>query len=200
MFFTLNDSDFNKIKTLIYDKSGIHFSENNRSILESRLYERLKSTGFESIAEYYNLIIKQEEEMKILLDSVTTNLTRFFRNKAHMQAFEYYIIPELVEYKRKTGNKTVTFWSAGCSTGEEAYSLAIIIKEVMEQVNPHGGLTMQIFATDMDNDAIETARKGIFPVNIEADVSPKRLSRFFTKTDEGYRINTEMHIHGCLCD
>ena len=78
MFFTLSDSDFNKIKTLIYDKSGIHFSENNRSILESRLYERLKSSGFETIPEYYDLIIKQEEEMKILLDSVTTNLTRFF--------------------------------------------------------------------------------------------------------------------------
>ena len=87
MFFTLSDTDFNKIKTLIYDKSGIHFSENNRSILESRLYERLKSTDIEKVQEYYNLITKQEEEMKILLDSVTTNLTRFFQKQGPYAGF-----------------------------------------------------------------------------------------------------------------
>ncbi|MFA5555343.1 MAG: CheR family methyltransferase, partial [Phycisphaerae bacterium] len=83
-------------------------------------------------------------------------------------------------------------WVSGCSTGEEAYSLAIVFKEVIEQINPHGGLILQIFATDLDNDAIETGRKGIFPINIESDISPKRLKRFFTKIDDGYRINTEI--------
>lgn len=80
----------------------------------------------------------------------------------------------------------------GCSTGEEAYSLAIILKEVIEKMKPNEGFSIQIFASDLDTDAIDTARKGLFSANIIADVSPKRLSRFFTKTEEGYRINTEI--------
>ncbi len=83
-------------------------------------------------------------------------------------------------------------WVAGCSTGEEAYSLAIIFKESLEIVNPNGGISLQIFASDIDNDSIHFARKGLFAGNIAADVSSKRLSRFFTKADDGYRINTEI--------
>ena len=183
MFFTLSDSDFNKIKTLIYDKSGIHFSENNRSILESRLYERLKSSGFETITEYYDLIIKQEEEMKILLDSVTTNLTRFFRNKAHMQAFEYYIIPELVEYKRKTGNKTFTFWSAGCSTGEEAYTIAMLFSEFLPS-----DFEWKITASDLSLKSLMTAKTGFYPETRMNGIPDKYLSKYFEKTSDGYQV------------
>ena len=67
-----------------------------------------------------------------------------------------------------------------------------MFKEALEKINPHGGFSLQIFATDLDNEAIETARKGIFPANIAADVSPNRLNRFFIKTDDGYRVNTEI--------
>ena len=83
-------------------------------------------------------------------------------------------------------------WVPGCSTGEEAYSLAMVFNEALEKINPHGGFSLQIFATDLDNDAIEMARKGIFPGNIAEDVSPERLRRFFLKTDDGYFINTEI--------
>ena len=83
-------------------------------------------------------------------------------------------------------------WVPGCSTGEEAYSLAIAFKEAIEKTNPHSRLSLQIFATDLDNEAVETARKGIFPSNIAADVSPGRLNRFFSATDDGYRVITEI--------
>ena len=100
------------------------------------------------------------------------------------------VIPDLITDLQ--ANSIVRAWIIGCSTGEEAYSLAIVFKETLEKINPHGGLSLQIFATDLDNEAIEIARKGLFPANIAADVSPDRLNRFFTPTDEGYRVNAEI--------
>ena len=89
--------------------------------------------------------------------------------------------------------KVIDLWVHGsCSTGEEAYSLAIVFKETLEKINPHGGISLQIFATDLDDVAIETARKGLFSANITAEVSQKRLTRFFNATEDGYRINTEI--------
>jgi chemotaxis methyl-accepting protein methylase len=80
----------------------------------------------------------------------------------------------------------------GCSTGEEAYSLAIVFKEAVEGAKPKGNFAVQIFATDLDRDAIDKARHGLFPANIAADVSPERLSRFFSKEDRGYRVRKEI--------
>ncbi len=192
MFFTLGDSDFTNFKTLIYDKSGIHFSENNRSILESRLYERLKSAKLDSVSDYYKLITRDEEELKILLDSVTTNLTRFFRNKAHMQAFEYYIIPELVEHKRKSGDNTITFWSAGCSTGEEAYTIAILFSELLPP-----DIKWKITASDLSLKSLMTAKNGYYPETRMTGVPDKYLSKYFEKTSDGYQIidNIKKNIH-----
>ncbi len=90
-------------------------------------------------------------------------------------------------------------WVPGCSTGEEAYSLAIVFKEAMEKLKPRKKITLQIFATDLDKDAIDKARQGVFPANIAADVSPKRLSRFFTKEEHGYRVRKEIRRDGDLC-
>ncbi len=183
MLFTMSDSDFEKIKTLIYEKSGIHFSENNRPILESRLRERLKIANLETITDYYKLITREEEEMKILLDSVTTNLTRFFRNTAHMQAFEYYIIPELVEYKKKKNENEIKIWSAGCSTGEEPYSLAMVLAETLPK-----GFKASITASDLSLKSLMTAKTGFYPETRIAGVPDKYLPKYFEKTTEGYQI------------
>jgi chemotaxis protein methyltransferase CheR len=183
MVFTISNSDFEKMKSLIYEKSGIHFSENNRPILESRLKERLKFANLENISDYYRLITGEEEEMKILLDSVTTNLTRFFRNTAHMQAFEYYIIPELVEYKKKKKENTIKLWSAGCSTGEEPYSLAMLFSETLPP-----GFSASIVASDLSLKSLMTAKTGFYPDTRIAGVPDKYLSKYFEKTTEGFQI------------
>ena len=107
MIALLNDSDFDLFRKIIYNESGITFSETNRSILDSRLKERLRETGLDSVQEYYKLIMSDKEEMKILLDSVTTNLTRFFRNQPHFDALVNYVIPHLIEEKKKTGDTLI---------------------------------------------------------------------------------------------
>ena len=124
----LTDNDFDLFRKVIYNESGITFSNTNRSILDSRLKERLREKKLESLNEYYQLIISDKEEMKVLLDSVTTNLTRFFRNQPHFDAFINYVIPHVLEEKKLTSDRTVRIWSAGCSTGEEPYTIAMIFR------------------------------------------------------------------------
>ena len=101
MLDVLTDADYELFRKVIYDESGITFSATNRSILDSRLKEKLREKHLESVEEYYRLVTSNKEEMKIMLDSVTTNLTRFFRNQPHFDALVNYVIPHIIENKKK---------------------------------------------------------------------------------------------------
>ena len=127
----LTNAEFDLFRKVIYAESGITFSETNRSILDSRLKERLRDKGMLTVQDYYRLITSDKEEMKLLLDSVTTNLTRFFRNQPHFDAFQNYVIPHLMEFKKNSPDKKIRIWSAGCSTGEEPYTIAMILKDIL---------------------------------------------------------------------
>jgi len=183
----LSEKDFNDFKTMIYDASGIYFSDSNATILESRLKDRLRKMDIETPAEYYKYIKKNEGELKVLLDSVTTNLTRFFRNTAHFQTFENFVIPELVEYKRKSGNRTIKLWSAGCSTGEEPYSLAMVMKDLLP-----ADMSYEITASDLSLQSLMTAKEGFYADNRMNGVPEKYLSRYFEKKDGGYKVVDEI--------
>ncbi|MBR2108205.1 MAG: protein-glutamate O-methyltransferase CheR, partial [Treponema sp.] len=140
----LTDTDFELFRKVIYDESGITFSATNRSILDSRLKERLREKQLTDVRVYYNLILSDKEEMKLLLDSVTTNLTRFFRNQPHFDAFINHVIPKVIEEKKAKGDRTIKIWSAGCSTGEEPYTIAMILKEILPP-----GFNFKIIASDL---------------------------------------------------
>ena len=103
----LTDQEFRMFSDLIYTASGITFSDTNRSILESRLKEKLRDKKLEKVSDYYAMLVKDSEEQKSLLDSVTTNLTRFFRNQPHFDALENYVIPELVKVKKAEGKNKI---------------------------------------------------------------------------------------------
>jgi len=183
----LSDEDFEKYRNLIYNESGIHFTASNRTILESRLKERLRKMQLSTVGEYYLIIKKDPEELKVLLDTVTTNLTRFFRNTAHFQTLEYYVVPDLVKHKNKTGDSTLRIWSAGCSTGEEPYSLAIILKELLPP-----SFKCEITASDLSLKSLMTAKEGYYPENRVTDVPDKYLKKYFLKKDGGYQVKDEL--------
>ncbi|MEW5814297.1 MAG: protein-glutamate O-methyltransferase CheR [Spirochaetota bacterium] len=183
----LTDDDFEKFRNLIYDESGIHFSASNRTILESRLKERLKISALDSIAAYYSLIKRNPDELKILLDSVTTNLTRFFRNTAHFQTLEYYVIPDLINEKKKQGANKIRIWSAGCSTGEEPYSIAILLKEVLP-----AWLAATVTASDLSLKSLMTAKEGFYPETRIPGVPDKYLNKYFERKGAGYQIKDEI--------
>jgi two-component system CheB/CheR fusion protein len=122
---------------------------------------------------------ENSQELDLLFKELLIGVTNFFRDPAAWEQLRARPFPALLA-SRPPG-QALRAWVPGCSTGEEAYSLAIVFKEALESSSPKGNFTLQIFATDLDRDAIDKARQGVFPANIAADVSPERLKRFFTK-------------------
>ena len=183
----LTDADFDKFRKLIYDESGITFSDTNRSILDSRLKEMLREKQLATLNDYFNLVTSNKEEMKLMLDSVTTNLTRFFRNQPHFDALVNYVIPHVLEQKKKTGDTTVRIWSAGCSTGEEPYTIAMILKDVLPA--PY---KFQITASDISLKSLMVGQQGFYPESRIAGIPQNYLDRFFTKNDKGYQATSEL--------
>ena len=183
----LTDNEFELFSKKIYDESGITFSETNRSILDSRIKERLREKQFDTVDKYYRLICSDKEEMKVFLDSVTTNLTRFFRNQAHWDAFVNYVIPKVIENKRRNGDSIIKIWSAGCSTGEEPYTMAMILKEILPP--PY---SFQIIASDLSLKSLMVAKQGFYPESRIAGIPEKYLSSYFLKTEGGYQVCSDL--------
>jgi chemotaxis protein methyltransferase CheR len=186
----LADEEFEQFRRLIYNESGIHFSSSNRSILEGRLKERVKKAGASSVKSYYEHILQDEDELKSLLDSVTTNLTRFFRNHAHIQTFQYYVIPDLITHKKAQGDKTIRLWSAGCSTGEEPYTIAIVLQECLPP-----DMTYEIVASDISLKSLMIAKEGFYNDNRITGVPDEYLQKYFDRRSDGYKISPKIKEH-----
>ena len=182
----LSDADFERFRTLIYDESGIHFSESNRTILESRLKERLRVAQLDSVGAYYDHVKRTPEELKVLLDAVTTNLTRFFRNAAHWQTFEKHVVPELIERKRGE-DKTIRIWSAGCSTGEEPYTIAM---ELLELLPP--GFKTEILASDLSLKSLMVGQQGYYPDTRISGIPQSFLTKYFDRKEGGYQVKDSL--------
>lgn len=188
MIEVLNDLDYEKFRKIIYDECGITFSATNRSILDSRIKDLLRKKNIATPSEYYNLIISQPEEMKLMLDSVTTNLTRFFRNQPHFEAFVNYVIPHVLEHKKAAGSdRVIRIWSAGCSTGEEPYTIAMIMKEICPP-----GWDFKITASDISLKSLMVGQKGFYPDARVEGVPQNYLAKYFTKVDGGYQVNKDL--------
>jgi two-component system, chemotaxis family, CheB/CheR fusion protein len=183
-------SAFEKIIILLRTHTGNDFSLYKKNTVFRRIERRMGIHKIDDIFSYVHFLQDNPKEVHILFKELMIGVTSFFRDSPVWDKLKEKIIPDLIE-KLKTSS-ALRAWVPGCSTGEEAYSLAIVFKEVLEKVRPNEGFSLQIFASDLDIDAIDTARKGVFSANIVADVSPKRINRFFTKTEDGYRINTEI--------
>ena len=179
-----------KIVSILRKQTGNDFSLYKKNTMYRRIERRMAVHKINKITSYVNFLRENPKEVEILFKELMIGVTNFFRDPAVWEKLKETILPDLLAGVRE--GATLRAWVAGCSTGEEAYSLAIVFKETLEKVKPRGGILLQIFATDLDEEAIYSARKGVFPANIAADVSPERLNRFFVLQDENYRINTEI--------
>ncbi|HCC37995.1 MAG TPA: chemotaxis protein CheR [Treponema sp.] len=181
----LNDADFDLYRNFIYKESGITFTATNRSILESRLKERLREKGLDSVRNYFSKISMDKEELKAFLDSITTNLTRFFRNQAHFDALEKYVVPELMKLKR--GGTTLKIWSAGCSTGEEPYTIAMLMNEILPPP-----WKFDIVASDISLKCLMTAKEGFYADSRITGIPGMYLKKYFDKVEGGYKARPEI--------
>ena len=178
-----------KILILLRSRVGHDFSFYKNNTLYRRIERRMGIHQIDKIAGYVRYLQENPQELDLLFKELLIGVTSFFRDPQVWQLLREETIPALLSDRSV---ETLRAWVAGCSTGEEAYSLAIVFKEVMEKLKPKKNFKLQIFASDLDRDAIDKARQGLFPENISADVSTDQLHRYFTKEDSGYRIRPEI--------
>jgi len=178
---------FEKIVILLRAQTGHDFSHYKKQTVYRRIERRMGIHQIARIASYVRFLQENPMEMELLFKELLIGVTSFFRDPAVWEQLKAEVLPALL--KDRPPSQALRVWIPACATGEEAYSLAIVFKEALEQLRPARGRTLQIFATDLDKDAIEKARAGLFPANIAADVSPERLSQFFVKTERGYQVS-----------
>jgi len=182
-------SALEKAVILLRAHTGNDFSFYKRNTLCRRIERRMGIHQIAKMAGYVRYLQENPQEMDLLFKELLIGVTNFFRDPAAWDQLRDQAIPALLTSRSPTS--ALRAWVPGCSTGEEAYSLAIVLKEAAEKFKHKGRFAIQIF-TDLDRDAIEKARQGVFPATITADVSEARLKRFFTKEERGYRVRKEI--------
>ncbi len=194
----LPDYEFEILREIINKNSGIWLQESDRKILEYKLQKRLQDLGFNSFREYviflkYNR--RKNEEVDKLISIITTNETYFFRENFQLKAFSEEILPEVMEKKRKYPVKSINIWSAGCSSGEEPYTIAMIILEECQnspRCNPDD-INFYIFANDINAEMLRKAREGVYTNNSFRTIPRKYVEKYFVKLpDNKYKIKEEV--------
>ncbi len=174
-----------KILILVRSRTGQDFSFYKQSTIVRRIERRMAIHEIENLSGYLQYIRRYPDEVDTLFKELLIGVTNFFRDPEAFEMLQKKVIPQIVKEKEKD-NGLVRVWVPGCSTGEEAYSLGILFREYMEQNKRD--LNVQIFATDIDGKAVETARQAVYPHGIAVDVRSDRLRNFFSKHDSAYRI------------
>ena len=177
--FDFTNEHFNHIRNIVSEHSGIVLSDARQDMIYSRLVRRLRKTGINSFNDYCLLLENQNqnhEEFTHFINAITTNLTSFFRENHHFKMLADIVLPDIM--LRNKASKKIRVWSAGCSTGLETYSIAMVLKEVIPDKQ---GWDVKILATDLDTNVIETAANGIYKLDDVTGVNDKRMLRWFMK-------------------
>lgn len=182
-----SDNALKKIFILLRAQAGHDFSHYKPNTINRRIERRMAVHQIKSADAYVKYLQQTPGEVEALFRDLLIGVTNFFRDPEAFKALETQVIPKLFE--GRTPGSLIRVWTPGCATSEEAYSIAILLQERMEALKQH--FKVQIFATDIDRQAIVTARAGLYPAGIASDISPERLSRFFEAESDGsaYRIH-----------
>jgi len=187
----LSDDDFWAFSELVFDKAGINLHQGKKELVRTRLARRIREGGFDSFKAYYDYVIQDDsgDELVHLLDAISTNLTSFFRESKHFDFMVDRFLPEVVASRKKGGARRLRIWSAGCSTGEEPYSIAMAVLEALPEA---GRWDLRILATDLSTTALGTAWRGLYHMDRLTGVPPDRLRRYFQKGrgdwEDWYRV------------
>ncbi len=182
------ENHIQKIFVLIRSATGHDLSHYKQNTLRRRIERRMAVHQIHRISDYVKYLQKTPAEVDILFKDMLIGVTSFFRDPEAFQIIEEQIMPALL--KSRSLDASIRIWTVGCSTGEEAYSLAILVSEAMEKMKHH--LNIQIFASDIDPEAIDRARSGVYPDSIAADVSEERLRQYFVKEDNTFQVRKQV--------
>jgi two-component system CheB/CheR fusion protein len=179
-----DESDLSAILKLLRGATGVDFTKYKQTTLDRRIRRRMALHKIEGLEAYVAFLQARPEEAEALCQDILIHVTSFFRDPETFEVLEAAVLPKL--FRERSQEEPIRVWVVGCSTGEEAYSLAILIQEYAE--SKRRVLPVQIFATDVNSVCVEKARAGFFPTDIARHVSPERLKRFFLEVDGKYRV------------
>jgi chemotaxis protein methyltransferase CheR len=188
--YELTDVDYERISRLVYDQCGINLQEGKKELVRARLGKRMRLGQFHSFRDYYQYVIHDAsgEELVHLLDSISTNFTYFFREEKHFQFLRTDFLPELVARKKNKEGR-IRFWSAGCSSGEEPYSVAITLLEGLQ--NPLGW-HVEILGTDISTRVLKAAAAGIYPHERIRSLPQALTRKYFLKGDRQWKEHVKV--------
>lgn len=179
--------ELEKILSYLHEKRGVDFSGNRSSMIERRISKRLAATKSANLHDYLAYLEKHPQELDHLIAALTINVSRFFRNPLTFEYIAGRVLPAIVMQKTEARDHSLRVWSAGCSQGEEPYSVAILIHELMEKEKLE--LDLNIFATDIDEGALKKARDGVYSFESIQEIKYGLLKKYFTIDDEIYTLN-----------
>lgn len=190
--YTITDREFELFRDLIFRQTGIHLSDRKKNLVVARLSKRLRALDLENFTEYYRFLTERPDassELVNLVNRVTTNKTDFFRENHHFDFLRGDVLPEILENASRGGPKKLRIWSAGCSTGEEPYSIAMTVHDFFSNER---GWDIKILATDLDTEVLGFAYRGVYPSQRVAPVPGPFLTKYFERTAEGYSVKRQI--------
>lgn len=188
---TISYSDLTPIRDLIAETSGLYFDEKKAYFIEKRIARRIRATNTQNAKNYYRLLKLGEnpDELKTLIASLTTNETYFFRYIPQLESFAEEALPLVCEAKSDKNDNTLNIWSAGCASGEEAYTLLILVREHLKNFS---GWRVSIYGTDIDQAILEKAKRGIYEKRSIKDVPKDKLEKYFVEKEGKYQVIQEL--------
>lgn len=194
MTATISDKEFKQIRELVYTRFGINLTEQKRALVTGRLSKVLRKGGFGSFQDYLNDLKADDSGagLSLLVDRISTNHTYFYREPDHFTYFEKKLLPELIQQQREIGTKTLRIWIAGCSSGEESYMLAMLVREALGR--EFAAWDVGLLATDISTVALEKAVRGVYSQENITHLPPSLKNRYFKKTESG-----DFQIDESLC-
>jgi len=173
--FAFSDNDFRSLAQFAYQEAGIALSDSKRNLVYSRLSRRLRALGMTSFKDYREYLAATSGELENFINAISTNLTKFFRESHHFDHFRTHVAQAFAQSARGVGGKRLRVWSAGCSTGEEPYTIAVVLKREIHDIARHDA---KILATDIDTDVVAKGVRGEYPSSALEEV-PKPYREYF---------------------
>ncbi len=189
----MSPEEFLKFRDYIYRKSGLYFEEKKMYFLEKRVAARMEATGCADLQAYFRYLRfdASGRELQVLLNLLTVNETYFFREYPQLRCFAEEVLPELLASGNGAGARHLKVWSAGCSTGEEAYTLAIILNEMTGSL-PGMRVTWEVWGSDINTEVLARAERGVYDERAVRDVPEAYLSRYFSRVAGGFAVSPEL--------
>ena len=191
--YTISDEEFVQLRDFIYDNSGIFVAESRTYLVKNRLANRLRELNLKSFGEYYYYLrfdANKRTELGRLFEVITTNETSFFRNPTQLLIFQEKILKEELDRRRAAGKKKLHIWSAGCSTGDEPYTLAIILHEVLKKEITSWDI--RITANDLSQAVLQSANRGLYSSYALRTTPQAIIAKYFTKEGNAYRVDPKL--------